>query len=86
MKTRFHAYGVLDKLKLWQVQKIHTGIHLWISRVFADREQLVEGALNLAATIAGKSPVAVQATKLSMVYSRDHSVAEGLDHVVSGLL
>ena len=53
------------------------------SRIFPSREKLIEGALELASTIASKSPVAVQGTKVSMVYSRDHTVQEGLDHVVS---
>ena len=53
------------------------------SRIFPNREKLIEGALELAATIASKSPVAVQGTKVSMVYSRDHTVQEGLDHIVS---
>ena len=43
---------------------------------------LVAAALSLAATIAAKSPVAVQSTKQNLVYSRDHTVQEGLDHMV----
>ena len=43
---------------------------------------MIEGALETAALIATKSPVAVQGTKISLVFSRDHSVQEGLDHVV----
>ena len=31
--------------------------------------------------IASKSPVAVQGTKQSLVYSREHTTEEGLDHV-----
>lgn len=57
-------------------------LDLFCSRVFPDRDQLLEGALELAATIASKSPVAVQGTKLSMVYARDHSVEEGLKQIV----
>lgn len=41
------------------------------------------GALEVASLIASKSPVAVQGTKISLVYSRDHGVQEGLDHVVN---
>ncbi|XP_078675114.1 delta(3,5)-Delta(2,4)-dienoyl-CoA isomerase, mitochondrial-like isoform X3 [Branchiostoma floridae x Branchiostoma belcheri] len=51
------------------------------SRIYPDREALLDGALELASTIASKSPIAVQGTKVSMVYSRDHPVQEGLDHV-----
>ena len=39
-------------------------------------------ALALAGEIAGRSPVAVQGTKVNLIYSRDHSVAEGLDYMV----
>lgn len=43
---------------------------------------MIAEALSVAITIAEKSPVAVQGTKRSLVYSRDHSVQQGLDHVV----
>ncbi len=36
----------------------------------------------LAIEIASKSPVAVTGTKHNLLFSRDHSVQEGLDHVV----
>ena len=44
---------------------------------------LINGALELAETIAKKSPVAVQLTKKSILYSRDHTVEQGLEHIVS---
>ena len=37
--------------------------------------------MKLAQTIASKSPVAIDTTKKSIIYSRDHSVAEGLAHI-----
>lgn len=52
-----------------------------VSRIFPDKESLMKGAFELAKLIASKSPVAVQGTKASMVYSRDHSVSDGLQHV-----
>ena len=39
-------------------------------------------ALELAVTIASKSPIAVQTSKVALVYSRDHGVEEGLDYMV----
>ena len=43
----------------------------------------LDEAIKLAKEIASKSPVAVSATKMSLVYSRDHSVQEGLDHIAT---
>lgn len=43
----------------------------------------MKSSMALAENIANKSPVAVQGSKLSLIYSRDHSVQEGLDHIVS---
>ncbi|KAM4627861.1 delta(3,5)-Delta(2,4)-dienoyl-CoA isomerase, mitochondrial [Polymixia lowei] len=54
-----------------------------VSRVFADKEALMSGALEMAGEIAGRSPVAVQGTKVNLVYSRDHSVPEGLDYMAT---
>ena len=39
-------------------------------------------AVEMASDIAGKSPVAVQGTKVNLNYVRDHSVQDGLDFVV----
>lgn len=36
--------------------------------------------------IASKSPVAVQGSKVNLVYSRDHSVQEGLKYMVKIIL
>ena len=43
----------------------------------------MDGALETAALIASKSPVAVQGSKINLVYSRDHSVDESLRYIVS---
>ncbi|XP_060576555.1 delta(3,5)-Delta(2,4)-dienoyl-CoA isomerase, mitochondrial-like [Ruditapes philippinarum] len=53
----------------------------FISRILPDKDSLLSAALDTAALIASKSPIAVQGTKTSMVYSRDHSVQEGLAHI-----
>ncbi|XP_042338125.1 delta(3,5)-Delta(2,4)-dienoyl-CoA isomerase, mitochondrial-like [Plectropomus leopardus] len=53
------------------------------SRVFTDKEAMMAGALEMAREIAARSPVAVQGTKMNLVYSRDHSVAEGLDYMAT---
>lgn len=54
-----------------------------ISRVYSDKDALVSGALAVAEDIASKSPIAVQTTKESLVYSLEHTNQEGLDHIVS---
>ena len=46
---------------------------------------LLESSLSLAESIAKKSPVAVQTVKKSLIYSRDHTVDEGLEHIVRNL-
>jgi enoyl-CoA hydratase/carnithine racemase len=48
-----------------------------------DHASLVEGALETAREIAGKSPLAVWGTKVAMNYARDHSVADGLNYVAT---
>ena len=53
------------------------------SQVCDDREAALTTALELAETIANKSPVAVLGSKVNLNYSRDHTVQEGLDFAVS---
>jgi len=52
-----------------------------VSSVFSTKEEMMEAAVKMASNIAAKSPVAVQGTKLNLVFSREHSVEEGLDQV-----
>lgn len=44
---------------------------------------MLKSVIETAKEIAAKSPVAVQGTKKSLIYSRDHTVQEGLDHIVT---
>ena len=48
--------------------------HGFVSEVFQSQEDCLKRAIELATLIASKSPVAVSATKKSIVFSRDHSV------------
>ncbi len=57
-------------------------LHL-INHVFASPEALTAGVRELAAAIAAKSPLATRGTKEVMNYSRDHSVADGLNFVAT---
>lgn len=54
-----------------------------LSQVYADKETTEEAALALAEEIASKSPVAVQGSKVNLNYSRDHSVDEALEYMVT---
>jgi delta(3,5)-delta(2,4)-dienoyl-CoA isomerase len=54
-----------------------------VSRVLPDKETMLAAAMETAKLIASKSPVAVQGTKISLVYSRDHSVPDGLAQVAT---
>lgn len=53
----------------------------FVSCVLNNQESLMQKALEVAELIASKSPVAVQTSKLSLVYSRDHPVPDGLEHI-----
>ena len=54
-----------------------------VQEVYADHDSLVAGVLETAREIAGKSPLAVWGTKVSMNYARDHSVDDGLDQIAT---
>ena len=52
-----------------------------VTRVEADRDSAITAGLELARTIAAKSPLAVAGAKMSLNYSRGRTVEEGLRHV-----
>jgi enoyl-CoA hydratase len=54
-----------------------------INRVFANHEALSTGVRQLARDIAAKSPLATRGLKEVMNYSRDHSLADGLNFVAT---
>lgn len=54
-----------------------------VSRVFVDKETMMAAALEMAGGIAARSPLAVQGTKVNLIYSRDHSVQEGLNYMAT---
>jgi enoyl-CoA hydratase len=55
----------------------------FVNAVFPDHATLIEGVLEVAAEIAGKSPMVVWGTKQAMHYTRDHSVSEGLEYIAN---
>lgn len=52
----------------------------FVSRI---SDRLIDDAMGVAQAIAANSPVAVIGTKRSLVYSRDHTVADGLTHIAA---
>ncbi len=55
----------------------------FVNHVFADHDALVAGVLTVAAEIAEKAPMAVWGTKTSLAYTRDHTVADGLEYIAN---
>lgn len=54
-----------------------------VFQTFSTKDEMIKESVKLAAEIASKSPVAVQATKKNLVYSIEHTNQEGLDQIVS---
>ena len=54
-----------------------------VNRVFAGHDEMVDAVLGIAGEIASKSPLAIWGTKEMLLYSRDHSVADGLRHIAA---
>ena len=52
-----------------------------VNRVLPDAEALLAHALRLAEQIAGKSPLAIAGSKLSLNHARDHGVAASLQQM-----
>lgn len=54
-----------------------------VNRCHATREDLQKGVAEIAGQLAAKSPLSLRGTKAMITYSRDHSVADSLDHVAT---
>lgn len=54
-----------------------------VNRVYDSHEALHAGVREIAATIAAKSPLSIRGIKEMLNYARDHSVADGLNHVAT---
>ena len=52
-----------------------------VNQTFTDKESLMKAVMEIAGTIARKSPLTIRGIKDTLNYSRDHSVAEGLEYV-----
>ena len=51
-----------------------------VNKVYESQEEMVSGLKEMAAVIASKSPLAVYGTKAILNFSRDHTIAEGLEY------
>ncbi|HEY5156309.1 MAG TPA: crotonase/enoyl-CoA hydratase family protein [Acidimicrobiales bacterium] len=54
-----------------------------LNGVFASHDELVAGALDTAAQIAAKSPLAIWGSKEMITYARDHTVADALNYIAT---
>ena len=54
-----------------------------VSRITRTNDSLMREAMDIATRIVSNSPVALVGTKMSMVYSRDHTVQDGLQHIAT---
>ncbi len=55
----------------------------FVNRVFENREIMMREVTAIARSIAAKAPLAVRGSKEMLLYSRDHSVAEGLNYIAT---
>ena len=58
-------------------EALETGL---VNKVFESHEEMVAGLKEMATVIASKSPLAVYGTKAILNFSRDHTIAEGLEY------
>ncbi|MEH6566506.1 MAG: crotonase/enoyl-CoA hydratase family protein [Halopseudomonas sp.] len=54
-----------------------------VNRTYADHAALLAGVMEVAQSIAAKSPVAIRGTKEMIRFSRDHSVEDGLNYIAT---
>ncbi|MFT3857850.1 MAG: crotonase/enoyl-CoA hydratase family protein [Aquabacterium sp.] len=54
-----------------------------VNQVYETREALQAGVREMAALIASKSPLSIRGTKEMLNYTRDHSVADGLNYIAT---
>ena len=52
-----------------------------VNAVYADKDTMMESVMQIATQIATKSPLSIRGTKQVLNYSRDHSLADGLEYI-----
>lgn len=54
-----------------------------INRIFENKETMMNEVKKIAEEIASKSPLAIRGTKEMILYTRDHTVEEGLNYIAT---
>ena len=54
-----------------------------VNKVYADKETMMADVTEIARMIATKSPLSIRGTKQVLNYTRDHSVADGLEQIAT---
>jgi enoyl-CoA hydratase len=54
-----------------------------VNQLYPDHAAMLAGVTEIAAEIAAQSPLAMWGNKQMLVYTRDHSVADGLAHIAA---
>ena len=55
----------------------------FVNFVFEDYTALLSGVKDIAKEIAAKSPISIRGTKEMLLYTRDHSVQDGLNYIAT---
>jgi len=55
----------------------------FVNEVYPDHDTMLDAVMGIAGEIASKSPMAVWGTKQTMHYTRDHTVADGLEFIAN---
>lgn len=79
------AEGIVRELaytgRRWSAQEAKAAG--FVNEVFPDQATLLDAVMKTASEIASKSPMAVWGTKRTMNFTRDHSVADGLEFIAN---
>jgi enoyl-CoA hydratase len=54
-----------------------------VNQVFATQDSLVDGVMEIARSIAAKTPLAIAGSKEMLNYARDHSIEDGLNYIAT---
>ncbi len=79
------AEGIVRELaytgRRWSAAEAHAAG--FVNAVYPDHETMLAAVMEVAGEIASKSPMAVWGTKQAMHYTRDHTVADGLEFIAN---